>query len=362
MKRILCILSSLDAGGAETFIMKVCRAIPSEQMQVDFIVSAGDGCYTQEVLDRGGRIYKIPLRTQDFPGAFQGIRKVVKENGYTSVLKLGENSLAVADLIAARMGGAKVLALRSCNAPTGESLKSRFIHRLFRPLLNAISTVKLAPSMLAAEFMFGKRHAHKDVRLIHNGVDLNVFRFDAEGRDCIRKEFALGEKMVVGHIGRFHQQKNHRYLLEVFQQIRQKQPEATLLLVGVGELQDTVRQWAEELGLEDAVIFAGQRFDIPQLLSAMDVFVFPSFYEGMPNTVIEAQATGLPCVIADTITPEADITGLVTYLPLTESKQLWADTALSAATRERRDTAKDFADHGYDIQVVAKELMDLLCN
>ncbi len=362
MKRILCILSSLDAGGAETFIMKVCRALPAEQVQVDFIVSAGDGCYTQEVLDRGGRIYKIPLRTQDFIGAFRGIQKVVKENGYTSVLKLGENSLAAADLIAARWGGAKTLALRSCNAPTGMSFQSRCVHSFFRPLLNWVSTVKLAPSMLAAEFMFGKRAAHRKTKLLHNGVDLSVFRFDAEGRSRIREEFSLGDKLVVGHIGRFHQQKNHRYLLETFQAIRQQRPDAVLLLVGIGELEATIRAWAQELEIEDAVIFAGQRFDIPALLSAMDVFVFPSLYEGMPNTVIEAQATGLPCAIADTITPEADITGLVTYLPLTEDKQPWADTALAAVAGNRRDTAEDFAAHGYDIRVVAEELMQLLCS
>lgn len=360
MKRILCILSSLDAGGAETFLMKVCRALPQEEYQLDFIVSVDNGCYTQEVLDRGGRIYKIPQRTQNFIGAFRGIRAVVKENGYTSVLKLGENSLAVADLIAARLGGAKTLAIRSCNAPTGMSFKSRCIHRIFKPLLNAVSTVKLAPSALAAEFMFGKRMTHKTVHLVHNGVDLSVFRYDEEGRRRIRDEFGLKDQLVVGHVGRFHKQKNHSYLLETFGQVRQQRPDAMLLLVGIGELEQSVRQQARELGLEDAVIFAGQRFDIPQLLSAMDVFVFPSLHEGMPNTVIEAQATGLPCVIADTITPEADITGLVTYLPLTESKQTWAQTALSAVSPDRRNTHGDFVAQGYDIGSVAQELVKLL--
>ena len=123
MKRVLCILSALVAGGAETFVMKVSRSLPAEEYQIDFAVSEDGGCYTQEVLDRGGRIYKIPMRTQDFLGAFKGIRSVVRENKYESVLKLGENGLAVADLIAARLGGAKVLALRSCNASTGMSLK-----------------------------------------------------------------------------------------------------------------------------------------------------------------------------------------------------------------------------------------------
>lgn len=338
--------------------MKVSRALPAEAYQLDFIVSEEGGCYTQEVLDRGGRIYAIPQRTKNFAGAFRGIMSVVRENGYDAVLKLGENSLAAMDLIAARLAGARTLALRSCNAPTGLSVASRCIHTMLKPVLNRVTTLRLAPSALAAEFMFGKR---ADVHLLHNGVDLNVYHFDQDSPRRVREEFSLRDKLVVGHIGRFHKQKNHHYLLEVFSEIRKRRPDAVLLLVGIGELEDQIRGRTEDLRLMDSVIFAGQRFDIPQLLSAMDVFVFPSLYEGMPNTVIEAQATGLPCVIADTITPEADITGLVTYLPLTESIEVWADTALSVISEDRRDTAADFIAHGYDIKTVAKELMELLC-
>ena len=360
MKRILCILSSLDAGGAETFLMKVSRALPSEQYQFDFIVSQEGGCYTDEVLARGGRIYSIPLRTKDFPGAFWGIRNAVRAGGYDTVLKLAEDSLSVADLIAAKLGGAKVLALRSCNAPTGVSFARRSAHRIFRPLLNAVATVKLAPSDLAAEFMFGKRASRKSAHMLHNGVDLSIFRYDPQGRRQIREEFSLEDRLVVGHVGRFHKQKNHRFLLEIFSKIRARREDAVLLLVGIGELERSIREQARELGIEDAVIFAGQRFDIPQLLSAMDVFVFPSFHEGMPNTVIEAQATGLPCVIADTITKEAGITALVQYLSLEQTPEHWADTALAAAAKDRTDTAPAFREQGYDIQSVAKELLRLL--
>lgn len=360
MKRILCILSSLDVGGAETFLMKVYRVLPPEKYQFDFIVSEENGCYTQEVLNRGGKIYKIPLRTKDPAGALDGIRKIVRENGYRHVLKLGDSPIASLDLIAARMGGARCLAMRSCNALTGLSRKQKCVDALFRPVLNAAANVKLAPSMLAAEFTFGKRQAHKNVHLLHNGVDLTVFHYDEDGRRRIRQEFVLSDKLVIGHVGRFHEQKNHLFLLEVFRKIRNIRTDAVLLLVGTGNLEASIHCRVKELGLEDAVIFAGQRFDIPQLLSAMDVFVFPSFHEGMPNTVIEAQAAGLPCVIADTITPEADITGLVDYLPLTASPEYWAQKALAAVKEERRETGQDFLSHGYDIESVAKELLELL--
>lgn len=360
VKRILCILSSLDAGGAETFLMKLYRILPPDEYQFDFIVSVTEGCYTQEVLDRGGHIYQIPMRTKSPMGALCGIQKIVKENKYDTVLKLAENALAVLDLIAAQMGGAKTLAVRSCNAPTGMSLVASSVHTLLKPILNAVANVKIAPSKLAAEFMFGKRAASKKVHLLHNGVDRTTFHYDTEGREKIRQEFSLNGKLVVGHIGRFHKQKNHRFLLEVFSQIRALRKDAVLLLVGVGDLENEIRDQVRSLGLEESVIFTGLRFDIPQLLSAMDVFVFPSFHEGMPNTVIEAQATGLPCVIADTITPEADITGLVQYLSLDLSPKVWAQRALSGVTPERADTTQAFLDHGYDIDGVAKELLRLL--
>lgn len=359
MKRVLCILSSLDAGGAETFLMKVMRSLPAEEYQLDFIVSVADGCYTQEVLKRGGKIYQIPQRRENFWGAFCGIQKIVKDNQYDTVLKLGENSLSVFDLIAAKLGGAKNLALRSCNAPTGLSPKARLLHRFFRPILNYVATVKLAPSQLAADFMFGKC---AKVKLLNNGVDLNLFQFHAQGREQIREEFDLTDKLVVGHIGRFHVQKNHRFLLEVFKEIYQQRQDAVLLLVGTGNLEADIRSWVDELNLQERVIFAGQRFDIPNLLSAMDVFVFPSFHEGMPNTVIEAQATGLPCVIADTITRDADLTGLVHYLSLADPPALWAEKAVSLTSEQRENTSSAFSQKGYDIKNVANELVELISN
>ena len=359
MKRCLCIVSSLCAGGAETLLMKISRVLSREEYQLDFVVSAGNGCYTEEVLSRGGKIYQIPMRTKDFFGAFRGIHSVVKENNYDTVLKLGENSLAAWDLIAARLGGAHHLALRSCNAPTDLSLRLRCIHRFFRPLLNCVATAKLAPSQLAADFMFGKK---ANVKLLHNGVDLNYFHYDLRKRTAIREEFGLKDKIVVGHIGRFYAQKNHGYLLEIFKEIQKNRKDAVLLLVGKGDLEEQIRARVCEMSLQNHVIFAGQRFDIPALLSAMDVFVFPSLYEGMPNTVIEAQATGLSCVIADTITREADLTGLVHYLSLNDAPKQWAAKALSVCSEKRKDTSADFTMRGYNIENVAKELVEIIFN
>lgn len=340
--------------------MKVYRALPLDEYQLDFIVSEGNGCYTREVLDRGGRIYQIPFRKKNPVGALRRIAQVVRENGYTSVLKLGNTPVAALDLIAAKIGGAKILGMRSCNALTNQSGKEKAVDALLRPVLNRAANVKIAPSMLAAEFTFGKRCAHKHAHLVKNGVDLSAFRFDGEGRRLIREEFDLQKQFVVGHIGRFHEQKNHLFLIDIFRKIRALRQDAVLLLVGTGALEETVRNRVRELELDDAVLFLGQRFDIPQLLSAMDVFVFPSLHEGMPNTVVEAQATGLPCVIADTITKEAALTGLVSYLSLNGAAELWAETALAATAQSRGDTTQALRDKGYDITDTARNLMDLM--
>ena len=360
MKRLLCIIDSLNVGGAETFLMKVMRCLPPEEYAFDFIVSKDGGVYEQEILDRGGKIFVVPPRRQNLSAAWKRIRAIVKDNGYSYVFRLGDSPVVGLDLLAARRGGARHLSFRSCNALTGLSFKERALNAVTRPILNRITETKIAPSMLAAEFTFGARRARSEAHILHNGVDLKRFCYDVQGREAIRAEFGLQDRLVVGHVGRFHKQKNHRYLLEVFAKIARNRDDAALLLIGTGEDRDRIDEWTRELGLEGRVILAGQRFDIPQLLSAMDVFVFPSLHEGMPNTVIEAQATGLPCVIADTITTEANITGLVQYLSLSLSPEEWATVAVEAAKGPRKDTHRDFLEHGYDIERVAYELVSLL--
>mgnify|MGYP003307739940 CR=1 FL=1 len=223
------------------------------------------------------------------------------------------------------------------------------------------ANVRIAPSTEAANFMFGKGSVKKGkATLLNNGVDLSVFRYDETSRNDIRKEFNIPENaFVVGHVGRFQEQKNHLFLLEIFSKVYKENKDAVLLLVGNGELEKNIREKAAALEISDRVIFAGVRSDVPALLSAMDVFAFPSLYEGMPNTVIESQATGLPCVIADTITGEANITGLVEYLPLSDPEN-WAKHITAVAQQPRLNTEKHFVDNNYDINRVVEHFVKLI--
>lgn len=361
MKRLLCILSSLDTGGAETFMMKIFRSLP-EDYKIDFIVSAKTGFYEKEVAELGGRIFRVPLRTKHPIKTFKAIYDVVKQNRYTHILKLCDTPIGLYDLLAAKMGGAKVLCVRSCNAGSSTSKLGAMVNDFLRAFFNYMADVKLAPSRLAAEFTFGKAEVETGkVNFIHNGVDLNVYKYDEENRRKVRREFGIAdEQLVVGHIGRFNQQKNHKFLIEVFAEILSQKPNALLMLVGDGEKKSEIKEQIKSLGIEESVIFAGIRSDVPALLSAMDVFVFPSFYEGMPNTVIEAQATGLPCVIADTITEEAGFTGLVVYLSLSVSPHEWANNVMASYKKGRIDTHNEFIKYAYDIDSVKNNFKEFV--
>ena len=359
MKRLLCIVGGMNAGGAETFLMKIYRELDKTQYQMDFAVAIEEkGFYDDEIMAMGGRIHHIVPKSKGAVRNFMSVKELVKKEGYTYVLRTSQHSLSALELLAAKCGGATTTIFRSSNSDTGSFSKVQAIlHILCRFMPKTFANVRVAPSTEAAEFMFGKNCVKKKKSfLIHNAVDTGVYHYSSEGRKAISEEFDLSRKTVIGHVGRFSQQKNHMFLLDVFAEIKKQDSNAVLVLVGKGELEEEIKDKAGKLGVLDDIIFTGVRSDVPQLLSAMDVFVFPSFYEGMPNTVIEAQATGLPCVIADTITKEANITGLVEYLPL-NNPAYWAERALGAIRTQRTDTGTIFAEQKYDIQSVVKEFV-----
>lgn len=362
MKRILCLISCMNAGGAETFLMKLYRQMDKSKYQLDFCINVKEKCfYEDEIHAMGGRIFRIPSKSEDRKEFARQLTQIIQKEGYESVLRITSNAMGFMDLKIAKKAGAKICAARSSNSSDGKGWKPWVAHRLGKLLYGRFVDVKFAPSDLAAIYTFGKKAYKKGkVTILHNAVDLDVFSYSEEGRNAIRQELGIeADTVLVGHVGRFDPQKNHGQLLEIYAQIAKQQPDSKLLLVGQGKLQDQAREKAAALGIADRVIFAGVRSDIPRVLSAMDVFVFPSLYEGMPNTVIEAQATGLPCIIADTITREADITGLVQYLSLTDSVETWAEKALTAAVAPRKDTKTDFIKNRYDIESIVQQFTAL---
>lgn len=352
MKRLLCIINEMTAGGAETFLMKLYRQFDLSKYQMDFCVHAQNrGFYDDEIEAMGGKIYRIPSKSENLWRFRHELTYLIRTQGYQYVIRITSSGLGMMDLMIAKRAGAKVCVARSSNSSDGGGWKAWMAHRVGRLLYERYVDVKLAPSDLSAIYTFGEdAYQRNEIYILHNALDLEMFCFDEVARTALRDEWGIApHTTLVGHIGRFSRQKNHVFLLEVFAEIHQQNKDSILILVGAGEFEETIKKKVCAMGLNECVRFIGVRSDIPKILSAMDVFVFPSLYEGMPNVVIEAQACSLPCVIADTITQEADITGLVRYLPLNNARR-WADVALLSARAPRVSVKDAFMKNGYEIK------------
>ena len=362
MKRLLCIVGSMNAGGAETFLMKVYRKLDKNYYQMDFaIATQAIGFYDNEILDLGGKIYRISPKSEGIIKNFITIYKLVKSNNYQYVFRTSQNSLSALELLAAKLGGATKRVFRSSNTKITDSRIELILHKIFILLPRLFANVRFAPSTEAADFVFGKNCITKgNAFLINNGINLNEFVFSNDTRNSVRKEFGVQDKLVVGHVGRFYKQKNHNKLISIFFEIQKKRPDAVLMLVGEGELENDIKKQIYQLGIQDKVIFTGVRKDVNRLLTGMDVFVFPSLYEGMPNTVVEAQATGLPCLVSDTITREISITDLISFMRIENDSQLWAEDAISLAVKpnDRLIYNKLMKERGYDIEDCVKQFVD----
>ena len=361
-QRLLCIVSNMDTGGAETFLMKMYRKLDRNRYQMDFVVSGdGRGYYEDEIEQLGGIVYRITRKTKDFVAFRRELAAAVRDDGYPCVLRIGSDALSAIDLWVAKRAGARRLALRSSNASDGKGSLGMFLQKAFRRLLTSVADVKIAPSDLAAAYTFGpKAVSNGEVHYLHNALDLNAYTFSPEIRSATRSELGIEpDALVVGHVGRFAPQKNHGFLIEVFAELLKARPDARLVLVGQGALEGEVRGKAEVFGVLDSIVFTGVCPDVPALLSAFDALALPSLYEGMPNVVIEAQAAGLACVVSDTVTRQADVTGLVEYLPIDDTTA-WANALESAATVERLDTRTAMTAAGYDISREAKKFVELV--
>lgn len=360
MKRILCIVGSMDVGGAETFLMKIYRALNKNEYQMDFCVAKKEkGFYEDEIRKKGGRIYRITPKTRNAWKNFNDIRKIVKNNQYKNVIRISQNSLSSLELLAARMGGAKKVAFRSSNSSVYGNKKEKFIHHLFRPFANLISNIKIAPSREAGKFMFGR----SKFAIIKNGLCVDDYVFSEKDRKKYRNEFSASEKtFVIGHVGRFNKQKNHKFLIDVFEKYHNKNHDSVLWLFGEGELKDDIEEYIKAKKLEKNVKFMGVRKDIDRIYSAIDCFVFPSLFEGMPNAVIEAQAAGLPCVISDSITRDCNVTKDVKFLAFDNNLSEWAASIVKNSNSSRKMKAAQLKKVGYDIDSVKDNFLDAIFN
>lgn len=355
MIRILHVLGGLDRGGAETMVINLHRAIDRDKIQFDYIIHTTEHhAYYNEIIEMGGRIYSFP--------AFNGINSLelirrwdtfFKDHAEYKILHSHVRSYTSLFLPIAKRHGVKTI-VHSHSTSNGEGVKA-FVKAVMQYPLRYQADYLFGCSMEAGEWLFGKAKAHSNKYfVIQNAIDTSKYAFSEKTANQYRSLLGLEGKWVLGHVGRFHPAKNHMFLLNAFSKICERRSDAMLLLVGDGELREAIRNRVSQLRLEDRVLLLGSREDVPQLMQAMDVFLFPSVWEGLPLTVVEAQAAGLPCYISDRITTDVALSKLVERLPI-DSPERWAESVLNQEP-VRYDVIQEIKNAGYDVYEVAGRL------
>lgn len=322
--RVLQVFASLDRGGAESMIMTIYRSIDKNKIQFDFVANNNNTEYAfeKEIKELGGRVFYLPrFNFLNFFSYRKAWLTILKNHTEWQIIHGHHTSPAFIYVNIANSLN-RLTIVHSHIAAGNKSIKS-FIKILTRYPIRYMAKYRFACSRVAAEWMYGKRGLTDQV--INNAIKPERFLFNKQVRKEYRRNLNLEDKFVLGHVGRFEEQKNHNYLIEIFQTAYKKNNNLALILVGDGKLRSDIEKKVFDLGLTSAVHFLGVRPDVPELLQVMDVFVFPSFYEGLPVTLIETQASGLKCFASDTITNEVVLTDLIKFLPLTSSTIIWSD-------------------------------------
>ena len=356
MKRVLHIVGAMAPGGFENFIMNIYRKIDREQVQFDFIVHLKkDNAYDDEIESLGGKLYYVTRKSKNPVKNFFEMRKVVKENHYDIVCRHSDSAFTVVDLLAARLGGAKKAIMHSHSTTTGHV----GIHKFFRLWMSFVPTHRFACSQAAGQWMFAKNK----FTFVPNAIETADYLYHADIRESMRKEWKVESQNVYGHVGNFVYAKNHMFLLEVFQKIVENDQNAVLFLIGDGELRNDIEQKIRDLNLQDHVILTGRRKDVVRFLQMFDLFFFPSVYEGLPVSMVEAQCTGLPCLISSSITDEIMLTDCVKQKSLEDSREAWAKTAMEmleeGKKNKRRSRQEEIKKAGYGIEELVKFYQDM---
>lgn len=354
MFRILQCVNNMDRAGLETMIMNYYRHIDRSQIQFDFLMHRPERSdYDDEIEAMGGRIYRAPrLYPQNYPAYFRYMRRFFSEHLEYHIIHSHIDAMSFLPLLAAKRAGIPVRIGHSHSTFIADSGAKRIIKQVFRFLLPRAANCYLACGKEAGAFLFG----NEQVRVIPNAISKENFVFSQVIRDQKREELGISNEFVVGHVGRFQEVKNHKFLIDVFCELLHMRPESILVLVGCGSLLDEIQQLAKQRGISDQVRFLGNRCDVNELYQAMDVFVLPSFFEGIPVVGIEAQFSGLPCVFSDTIANEVSFSPKCSFLSVKLPAKAWCEQIINVYEENKRETPVD--SDWYNIRVASKMLME----
>lgn len=366
--RILNLFTVMNRGGAETMVMNYYRAIDKSKIQFDFMVHRQErGAYDDEIEAMGGRIFRMcPIYPQnlfrykrmlkeffDIHPEYQILHSHMSELGYFAFKEAIRHHVPV----------------RICHAHSSPNFKIETFKEKLKVLpreilargMRKLSTDFFVCSKIAGDWLFGKKNESRFI-MMNNAVNAASFAYDKETADIIKTEMKWGDKIVVGHVGRFIVPKNHSFLIDIFQQFHAKHPQSILVLVGDGDQRENICSKIKKLNLEDSIILLGFRSDAANLYKAFDIFVFPSLYEGLPVSLVEAQSAGLSCIVSDTISTQARILPNYSILSLKDSLEVWVNEMEKHLNDKREDTTENIKKAKFDIYSNAEWLTNLYLN
>lgn len=367
--RILNLFTIMNRGGAETMVMNYYRHLDRNKMQFDFMVHREQrGAYDDEIESLGGKIYRMsPIAPQNLLKYKQQLKDFFDEHDEYKIIHSHMSELGVFVFKEAILHGIPIRICHAHNAPVfSKETTIEKIKRLPREILaremRSLASDYFACSNVAGEWLFGKKNVSRLV-FMRNAIDSSLFTYNKVKSEKAKSEFGWGNKFVIGHVGRFCPQKNHSYLIDVFNAFHRENPNSILALVGgTGELESDIRGKVNSLNLADSVLFMGVCSDMPKLYLAFDLFLFPSFYEGLPVSLVEAQAAGLPCVLSSSISMQTKMTPYYYPISLDAPMSEWVNAIKNNIGFERRDTSEYIKKAGFDITENAEWLTNYYLN
>ena len=357
MKKVLMVVHEMNRGGIENFIMNLYRSIDREIIQFDFVVHVNKVCeFDDEIASLGGTIYHCPdYRVVNHIAYSKWWNSFFRQHPEYKIVHSHLDSCANIHLRIAKKYGLITIA-HSHSSCEGSGIRA-IVKSMLKIDFNSCCDYKFACSKAAADWLYGKES--KNAVIINNGIDSEKFIFNPAVRANIRSELGISDcEVVIGHVGRIDKNKNQSFVIDIVKSLNDAGVSSTLVSVGKGaELENNIRK-AKSLGIEEKVIFLGLRDDVNDVLQAFDVFVFPSLYEGLGLAVVEAQASGLPCLISDTITDEVSCTKSVFFMSRDLAPEEWAKEVVKLLQFERVNTQENIIRAGYDIKSTEKQLTD----
>lgn len=360
MKRILIISAALKVGGAEKVARDICLCSDADAYEFHYIVFGDSvGEYEQDILNRGGKVFHLGSPAKSYRQYMTALAALMKEYRYHAVHVHTMFNCGWA-MLAAKKAGVPVRVAHAHSAlDNGKHLKKTLYEAAMRRMILKNATDLVACGEKAGIRLFGEKAYRQRGQLILNGVDVEAFRFDESKRQAVRAKLGWQDAFLIGHAGHLAQVKNQKFLLELMPQILQLRPNARLLMLGEGEDRAMLEAKIRELGLEDKVLMPGNVTNVGDYLSAMDVFVFPSLFEGMPLAILEVQANGLPCVISTCVPRDVFLTDLIHPLALTDDKNKWTDAIVGAKRENSGSYAEVLKNTGFDLRGAMEKIYSI---